>query len=209
MKSCLNLKFALRAVALTLLFLSQKIIAEEMGLLRGNLDPLEEEYLFVEIARNFPQSFSLRNFKAGGYHPIIGYRYNLMGHWMMGLGVQFKNFERKKPKTTNSDQKPEDQSRNFAIWTVYHEGLYLIRLDHPTYLLIGPKILYLLPSKAAALPLERDDAYSVEIGGSISGSLVRILSNKSYVSLRMDRWRGTKTNKIHGIEISLGYGLPF
>jgi hypothetical protein len=176
---------------------------------RRSLNPLKQEYFFTEIARNFPQSFSLSVFKAGGYHPILGYRYNLLGNWMMGLGIQFKNFERKKRELIQSEEGTKGLSRNLAIWTIYHEGLYLIRLDHPTYLLLGPKILYLLPSKAASLPLVKDDSYSVEIGGAFSGSLLRVLENKSFISLRIDRWRGTKSNRLHGLEISAGFGYPF
>jgi len=173
---------------------------------RSLLDPFSESYLFMEAARNFPQSFSLSQFKAGGLHPVAAYRYNLMGHWVMGLGIQFKNFERQKINIIDNESRSNYMGRNFALWTFFHEGLYVIRLDHPTYFLIGPKLLYLLPSKVASFPIVRDDAFSVEIGGGLSGSLIRILGYKSFVSLRVDRWRGTTTNKIHGLEIACGFG---
>lgn len=169
---------------------------------RKSLDPLAYDYIFLEIGRNYPQAFSTTSLRTGGYHPILGYRFNLGGEWLMGVGGQFKTFRRYENPGTVLENK------NFALWTLYHEGLYVLRLDHPTYMLLGPKFLYLLPAKAAVLPLEKDDSYAVEIGGAFSVSLIRILSNRSFLSLRVDRWRGTKTMKLQGLEFSLGYGWP-
>lgn len=178
------------------------LAAQSAGMGRGLLDPFANDYIFLEIGRNDPQAFTMGQFKAGGYHPMVGYRFNLAGEWLMGVGGQFKNFQRRELPGVTID------NRNLALWTLYHEGLYVVRLDHPTYFLIGPKFLYLLPAKAASLPLVKDDSYNVEIGGALSASLVRILENRSFLSLRVDRWRGTKTMKLQGLEFSLGYGWP-
>lgn len=165
-------------------------------------DPFAKSYVSIEVARNYPTSFTQNHFKAGQYHPTLGYRHNLDGTWLMGVGAQFKIFRRK------NEAGEEQESRDLALWTMTHEALKVVRLDHPTYLLVGPKIHYLLPSQAARFPLAREGILPMEIGVAASMTLARLLDSGALVTIRADRWRGTRTMKLHGIEIAVGYSRP-
>jgi hypothetical protein len=165
--------------------------------------PFKRAYVALEITRNDPVSFSEQHFSPGTIEPAFSYLHDLhLGDdtWLMGLGGQFKVFRR----DTEDGQTPT--SPFLAILTVYHEILYAARLNHPTYLLFGPKILYMLPADTGRLPLQRDTDYDLEIGGAATVELVRVLGDGRHLAtLRLDRWRGTKTQRLMGIEIAAGF----
>jgi hypothetical protein len=162
--------------------------------------PFRRAYLALEAVRNDPISFSEQHFSPGTIEPDFSYLHSLHNGdetWLMGLGAQFKVFAR------DSDEAPP--SRYLAIWTLFHEILYAARLGYPTYLLVGPKIMYMLPADTGRLPLARDTGYDLEIGGALTVELARVLGDgKRLATLRIDRWRGTKTQKLMGVEIAAG-----
>lgn len=158
----------------------------------------EEEYVSLEIARNFPMSFSQNNFEPGEQHPVLGYRHRFRQNWMMGLGGQFRIFKRKATEENN------ENTGSMALWTIYHETNYILRLDHPTYLLAGPRLTYFLPCKAAVIPLERDSELQTEIGVGLAVSVLRIMSPKYALTARVERWRGTRSMILHGLEVAFG-----
>lgn len=162
------------------------------------IDVFSEQYLAVEIARNFPMSFSQNRFEPGEPHPVIGYRHRFRENWIMGLGGQFRIFQRRDvPQNAGA-------TGALAVWTLYHEANYAMRLDHPTYLLIGPRVTYFLPCKAAVIPLERDPVLQAEIGAGLSVSIARIISDKWMMTARAERWRGTRTTLLQGLEVAFG-----
>lgn len=168
----------------------------------GSENPFHKSYVGFELARNYPVSFSQNRYEPGPYHPVIEYRHNLDHVWMMGVGGQFKILRR-------IDLADEDEpSAELCLWTVTHEALYILRLDHPTYLFVGPKMHYLLPALSAKLPVARDDALLTEIGVAASVTLARMLPSGGLVTLRADRWRGTRTLSLHGVEVAFGLSLP-
>ena len=158
-----------------------------------NANPFAPTYLSLELGRNYPLAFSQNSFDTGPEHPLIGYRYTLDESWLMGIGLQFKIMSRR----------DKSESRELALWTIIHESLFSIRLDHPIYLLVGPKILYLLPAKTATIPLDRDNKFPVEIGAGLSASFAYV-SDSWMLTLRADRWRGTSTSKLQGLELAFG-----
>lgn len=168
----------------------------------ADVNPFFKSYLSLEIARNYPVSFAQNRYDPGEYHPVLAYRHNLDSDWFMGVGGQFKILRR-------IDLPDEvEPSRDLALLTLTHEALYVLRLDHPTYLLVGTKLHYFLPALTATLPLTRDDEMTTEIGAGLSTTLARILSGGGLVTLRADRWRGTRSLKLHGVEVALGYSHP-
>lgn len=148
-------------------------------------------YIVLGMTNNYPVSFSQNNFISGGSHPLIGYRYNLEGEWLLGVSTQFKMF---KIKETN---------RALAFFTINHESLYIVRLYHPNYIMIGPKFQYLLPLQAARFPFQKDDKHEYELGAAASLLVGRIFSDHWFVNVRIDRWRGTGSMKFHGVEVAL------
>src|SRR5687768_4623881 len=158
----------------------------------------QKNYLTFELARNYPVSFSENRFDPGPSHPVLGFLHRTETDWLMGLAAQFKIFDRK--------IREEDDPEEIALWTFAHQALYTVRLYHPTYLFIGPKLLYMLPTNAARLPLQRDEEYQLEIGAALSVALAHVVSDDWILTLRMDRWRGMGTMRFHGLEIAVGLG---
>lgn len=164
-----------------------------------SLNPYATSYLSLEIARNDPVSFSQNRFKSGFYGLVAGYRHNIDADWLASVSASFKSFKRKPDPQAKSDQ--------LALLTLSHTIFHAVRLNHPTYLLFGPQLLYLLPTRGAEFPVPREDAYDTEIGVGLSFLLAHILDDQNLLTLRLDRWRGTKTMLFHGLEIAVGISV--
>jgi hypothetical protein len=163
---------------------------------RAAEDPYAPSYLHFEVTRNYPVAKSQEKFEAGVYHPAFNYLYNLDGRWLMGLGAQYKIFKKKEHGSGESDQ--------LAILALTHEGLFSLRLYHPAYLLVGPKLQYLFPAKKAKFPVQKDPLYETEISGALTIMLSYVIADQSFLTVRIDRWRGTRTTRFQGIESSVG-----
>ena len=158
--------------------------------------PFAKSYLNLEATWNFPIGKSRERFTHGEIRPLLGYRHKIDDSWLMGVGGQFKSLTK--------DSVIEGSNNTLAILSFYHESLFIMRLYHPTYLLAGPKILYLVPSQASRLPLVRDSEEDVEVGAGLSSSLIHFMSERALISLRLDIWRGTKTTHLSGVEGAFG-----
>jgi hypothetical protein len=178
--------------------------AEDAG--TDGINPFAKTYLSLELARNYPVSFSQDRFEPGRYGFALGYRHDLDQHWIMGVGGEFKMFKRRpSDDPADDDKRPSDV---LAILTLTHETLYAIRLNHPTYLLLGPKLHLLLPANGAKLPLQRADDYQGEkVGAAVSMVLAHLLDERYMLTARIDRWRSISTQHLHGIEVAVGVGF--
>ena len=173
------------------LFFHTRLFGKDLHSTSFEENAFSSRYIVLGLTNNYPVSFSQNKFISGGMHPLLGYRYNLEGAWLLGVNTQFKMF---KIKATN---------RALAFFTLSHESLYIVRLYHPNYIMIGPKFQYLLPLQAARFPFQKDNDHEAEIGAAASLLIGRILSEHWFVDVRIDRWRGTGSMKFHGVEIAL------
>jgi hypothetical protein len=162
------------------------------------INPFRKTYLTVEITRNFPAGYTERTMVPGTAEPAFTYIHDLDRHWLMGLGVQFKVLAQR-----DQDDLPR-ASQWLALLTLSHEVLYALRLSHPIYFLAGPKLLYMVPAKSGKLPLQRDTNYEMEIGAALTTQFAYLIDDRHMLSLRLDRWRGTKTQRLNGTEVALG-----
>lgn len=172
------------------------------------VNPFRKNYLAVELARNYPMGNTQNRYEPGRFFPAFSYLHDMDESWLMGLGAQFKILNKKDLAPEDVDP-VESDSGFLGLWTVAHETLYVVRLNHPTYVLVGPKLLYLLPTRSAKIPLQRESSLASEIGGALSIGLTRVVRDKLLLTMRAERWRGTRTMKLHGFEISFGLGVGF
>ncbi len=186
--------FIKTALILSLFCISYKGFARSLSF---EENAFSSRYFLLGFANNYPVSFSQNSFISGGFHPVFGYRYNMEGKWFLGVNGNFKMF------------KISETGRALALFSINHESLYIIRLYHPIYILLGPKIQYLLPLKAASFPFQKDPNYEAEIGAAFSLLVGKIISDKIWIDLRIDRWRGTGTMKFHGVEVALEVNYSF
>ncbi len=158
--------------------------------------PFSSNLMLLETQKNFPMTYSQNWLEGGHPYPSLSYRHSINGDWLMGVGGTFKILKFR-------DGAPyEDQ--NLAIWTVHHEATKIIRVSHPTYLLAGTKILYMIPAKKHSIPLQKRDPFQTEIGFALTASVLHILDDQFMASIRVDRYRGTKTQLFQGLEIATG-----
>jgi len=158
--------------------------------------PFPKNQLVLEIQKNFPTSYSMNHLEGTHYYPAIGFRHNMRNQWILGVGGTFKLF---KDKTLEANE-----NTSLSIWTLYHEATKIFRLYHPTYLLIGTKILYMVPTTKHSLPLQKLDRYETEIGGALTLSIQHVITARRSLIFRIDRYRGTKTQRFQGIEVAAG-----
>ena len=149
-------------------------------------------YFTFELTKNSPTIHTKAMLKGRHATYYFGYRNLVSDTWMMGLGFNYKSFSRIK---TNEE---------LSFLTLQHESFRIIRLYHPLYLLIGPRILYLMPTRQSTLPVNRDPDFETEIGAGMTVMLQGKIDQKHLFTVRVDRWRGTKTNKFHGYEVAMG-----
>ncbi len=174
---------------------SNWLFAEEK---KTEVHQYEGDYLSFEFTKNQPISETQKTFKTGDNTFFIGFRHTLKNSWLMGVHAGYKQLLYK-----NSDEE-------LNIFSVQQESLYLIRVNHPLYLAVGPKIYYLLPTIGRRIPPEREKRFNREVGAAASISLHYIMSGRFIFTLRVDRWRGINNNLFHGTETAIGlnYRIP-
>ena len=155
------------------------------------LNPFHRDYVTLEVASHFPVSHSQEFLSPNKSTWYLGYNHFLSRHWNVGISVGFKSFLR------------NDTGKELALLSISNQSLYVIRLYHPTYLMLGTKLLYLTPNEKSRLPIIKEPDFETEIG--VAGvAQITHLDGALLYSFRVDRWRGTKTNKFHGFELALG-----
>jgi len=173
-------------------------IDETLTTVDRDLNPFASSYIHMEYSQNFPVAYSEVFFEPGPRSPLIGYRFVRDSEWFMGVGVQFRMYKSRQDR----------ENTTFPIFTFSQEAIRLFRVHHPVYMGAGYKLLYLGPAEKATFPIARDDEFESEIGVSINGNLIVVLKNKSFFSLFVDRWRGTKTQRLQGINTGIGFSYP-
>jgi hypothetical protein len=158
----------------------------------GETNPYQRTYAGFGLARNYPVSFSEDKLQPGYASPLATYLYDLDEDWILGISAQFKILHHALPN--------KDKSDTLGLLNVSHETLYSIRLSHPMYLLTGLKLLYLLPTTNARLPIRRSDDFRSEVGLAATAALARVIDPNVLLIAYLDRWRGTATMKLHAIE---------
>jgi hypothetical protein len=144
----------------------------------------------IGLVRNYPVRQTAEQFIPGQIHPLLGYKY-FFQNWELGIFTQFKMLQ------------DDDSDDKFSIWTVGEEILYGVKLYHPVYVYFGSKVLFLSPTESGKFPIKRNLDYEVEVGVAASVELYYFIDKKRAVSFHADRWRGTKTLLLEGVELGI------
>ena len=147
-------------------------------------------YFFLGIDRNFPAIGSKNYLEAGKLHGNLGFFHVISEDWSIGLSGGFKLF-----KTSRGDEQ--------HIASFSQETDYFIRLYHPLYLQGCAKVMYLSVGESATIPFRRNRSFDSEVGVAFALNLMFFLSPDIAFSGYVERWRGTKTMKLHGVESGL------
>ncbi|MFK7872065.1 MAG: hypothetical protein AB8C84_02690 [Oligoflexales bacterium] len=200
-RSSLSLSTCLCLVVYSLC-MAQKAPSEITEL--NKLSVFEEQYLLFGMNRNFPVKDSLNTLGPSQAHPFIGFGHTLHQEWFLNVQAGFRFLDKKSSfQITGQNQDPR-----IAIWSVSQESLGIIRISHPLYLLTGPSLLYLLPTRKGMLPIQRDPDFPLEVGAGWSAWFV--WTKPSYFSaVKFERWRGTYSHRLHAFQISclLGFSI--
>lgn len=150
-----------------------------------------KHYISFEGGKNFPVGRSAEAVKPGFYHPKIGYRYVMDDTWLTGVSAQFKVL------------RGTEHATAVSLFTIEEQTQRLIRLYHPYYFAVGGKFMYLLPANKPRFPIQKHSQFGIEVGAGLSLAVLRQVGNFGYFGMYIDRWRGTKTTKLEGIETGL------
>ena len=152
-------------------------------------------YLVVSYQRNYPIAFARNRFKPGIPHPCITFRYFMSDQWFAGFSGQYKFLV------------DNETGSEVAIATLTQEGAFLHRIHHPLYLSFGHRLHYLNPVTKGMIPMRKYPELEIEVGVGASIGLLYRLSATRTLELSLNRWRGTKTMKLHAIEANLAVGF--
>ena len=155
------------------------------------INPFSKNYVSLEVAGNFPISRSQNLFSPHKKTWILGYSHFLNRKWNVSISLGFKSLYR------------NSENQELALLSLSNHSLYVVRLYHPTYLMVGTKLIYMTPNEKSRFPLVKEPDFETEIGVGAVAQLVHFQGPFLY-SLRIDRWRGTKTNRLHGFEVAFG-----
>ena len=155
-----------------------------------------DDFLFFQMTRDKPAQPNGDQLRAGRLSYGLSYSRHFGDYWIAGLGYRVKSFIRK-----------DDQA--LSIPTISNHTRRIFRIYHPLYALIGTEWSYMIPTSRISLPLVKDTDYSTEISVGLSTSLWFFVTPHFPLEFHVLRWRGTKTNRLHGWESSLSFGYSF
>lgn len=152
----------------------------------------KKQYLQFDLRKNFPVANGLSYLRSGSPSLGLSYLHVLSQDWLVGVSVSFKDLS----------QREDDSS--IAFLELSNQAQYIFRLHHPIYLLLGTKWLYLSATKSVAFPLSKEEEFRSEVGVALTSSIVWRFSKEWLWNMRLDRWRGVGSNRLHGLELALG-----
>lgn len=158
-------------------------------------DSYPKDYLFILHSHNEPLQPAKQYFASHQSRSGFAYMHRLSFPWIVSVGARSQAF------MNRSTQIPT------SILTLFNSTQRVYRLYHPLYLLLGTEIEYLIPFRKLNPPLAKDPDFNTEIGLGAKASLWYLLSTQWVISGEISRWRGTKTNRLHGMSLSLGVGM--
>ncbi len=156
-----------------------------------------KDYIFALYSHNEPVGPSQRELRTHLNTPGFAYMHRLGHPWVVNVGYRSQAFIN------------QSQNRPLSLITIFNSTQRMFRLYHPFYALAGTEILYLIPVQKANPPITKDADFSTEIGVGVVGSLWYFMSQNSVLALDVQRWRGTKTDRLHGVSMTLGLGWGF
>ena len=156
-----------------------------------------KDYVFLTVPYERPLGETRSRYRSESVGLGIRYAHRLDSEWIVGL-----KFERK-PVIGQSD----GRSLGLLVFSNQTQGVF--RLYHPLYLLLGTELSMVMPSQKATPPFAKDPEFETEVALGLNASLWWLVSHKGIVELHLSRWKGTKTNKLQGLEASIGYGMGF
>ena len=173
------------------IFLLTPLTASGENNLKDDINPFYKDYVSLEFVKNYPISKAQDQFAPNKKTWLLGYTHFLSREWSVGISAGFKSLLR------------EELGKELALLSFSNHSHYVIRLYHPTYLMIGTKLTYMTPNEQSKLPLIKDPDFETEVGVGVSAQLAHKWG-PTLITFRIDRWRGTKTNRLHGFEVAVG-----
>lgn len=159
-------------------------------------DDYPDDYVFFQFTQHKPADPNRAKLDAGRLSYGIAYNRRLADYWIAGVGYRVKSFIR-------------NDEGSLSLLTLSNHTQRIFRLYHPLYALLGSELSYMIPTTRISLPIVKDPYFSTEIGVGLNASLWYFVSPHLPLELRVMRWRGTKTNNLHGWESTMSLGYAF
>ncbi len=191
-------KHFLWLLAISVIMLSPRASAQDSLYDRKETLPTDypDDYIFAQMTRDKPAQPNKDELRAGRLSYGVSYSRHFGDYWIAGMGYRVKSFIRK-----------DDQA--LSLLTFSNHTRRIFRLYHPLYALIGTEWAYVIPTSRISLPLVKDPDYSTDISVGLSTSLWLFITPHFPLEFHVLRWRGTKTNRLHGWESTLSLGYSY
>ncbi len=159
-------------------------------------EPYPKNYFLLQANTSLPQGKSLERFSRGDKGFGLNYSYYLAKRLIVGVNFKDRVFIKK-------------NGTPLTLMTFGNHTQGVFRLYHPFYLLAGTEWNYMIPTLSMQLPVIKDPEYTTEIGIGASAAIWYFASPKWLGELKVLRWKGTKTSRLEGWDLSLGLGWSF
>ncbi len=146
-------------------------------------------------AKNAPADKMQSHFSSEKPSVFLGYYHGIDFDWAAALSIHFRNLYN------------DEKKQSFSLLSADQAILYKFSLHESATLHMGIKLMYLLPVFNPTLPLERNKEYPTEIGTAAVIGLQYSISDHLNFYYYIERWRGTKTSNLQGVESLLALGF--
>ena len=155
-------------------------------------------HLTFGLVRNFPLLTTAKKFKPATVpSPQIGFSYRYNYNWDLEVRAGLLRYETLESGTTE-----------LSILNLGFSSVRLFRLYHPVYLGAGAGVAYYYPSQRRTPPFQRHDEIGFESGAQIRGKILYLREDGNVWTLYLERWRSTRSYRLHGVTAGLGMGIP-
>ncbi len=156
-------------------------------------NPFSKSYLFVGVLQNIPLKDSTEYFERNSISGEFGYKFNMDLNWMVNVSFGGKAFE-----STDADE-------NVILAYISSGAEYITRLSYPFYLTLGYRLYYFVPTDGRSVPISTSGSFSPELGFGINSSLYYIYDKGMLAFVSIERWKGTGSKKLNGLEAKLSF----
>ena len=113
--------------------------------------------------------------------------------WMVSASIGYKNLTESR---TNE---------RIYLFTYVQESLYIVRVTHPVYLLLGPELMYIAPSFGVRIPPKNNPSYKKQFAvGAAAKFAIMSASGSHFFTLGIDHWRGVQNREFYATSFLFG-----
>jgi hypothetical protein len=160
--------------------------------------------LQLGISKSYPQFYLEEHYEKGSHEIDLAYSFQ-KNPWRLETGTGHYSLRQKldEPHCTPNCE----NLIPITYWQIGQSFLYQLKNFHPLQVELGFGYHYMTPIYQR-LPPKKERSLPQELGGSIQLHLHYNVSENFHIYFKTVRWRGTKSQRFHGLTCTLGVSIP-